>query len=111
MAADRITLARDQSAAVEAAELLAYIRQLRNVYELGTRIRAKMQHDFAANADASLIDWAALQTLWGIPVLGGNSTGPTANGAIVFTFVDGSVGSMEGAFQTSAAKDITERVG
>jgi hypothetical protein len=110
MAADRITIQRDQSAAIESAELLSFIRAVRDVYELGTRIRAKMQHAFTGNANAALINWAALQTLWGIPT-NGTDAGDASNGKIVYTFVDGAVGSMEGVFQTSAAKDITERVG
>ncbi len=111
MAADFIKIQRDQSAATEAAELLQWIRDLRSVYERGTRIRAKMNHNFAGNADPSLINWAQLETLWGVPVLNANSVGSTANGHIVYTFLDGTVGSMEGNFQTSAAKDVTETVG
>lgn len=111
MSADFIKLARDQSAATEAAELLQWIRDLRSVYERGVRIRAKMGHNFSGNANPALIDWAQLETLWGVPALNANSVGTTANGKIVYTFLDGAVGGMEGIFQTSAAKDITETVG
>ncbi len=111
MAADFIHLQRDQSAATEAAELLQWIRDLRSVYERGTRIRAKMGHNFLGNANAELINWAQLETLWGVPVFNGNSVGSSANGKIVYTFMDGTVGGMEGNFQTSAAKDVTETVG
>ncbi len=108
MTADFIKIARDQSAATEAAEFLQWIRDLRSVYERGVRIRSKMQHNFTGGGS---INWAQLETLWGIPVLNANSVGDTANGKIVYTFLDGSVGGMEGSFQTSAAKDITETVG
>ncbi len=110
MSADFIKIARDQSAATEAAELLSFIRTLRAAYELGVRIRAKMGHNFTGNANAELIEWAQLQTLWGIPT-NGDDTGPQSNGKIVYTFIDGAIGSMEGSFQTSAAKDLTETVG
>ncbi len=105
-----IKLQRDQSAATEAAELLSFIRQLRQVYELGVRIRAKMAKNFDTNANAELINWAQVQTTWGVPT-NGDDTGPQSNGKIVYTFVDGAVGGMEGTFQTSAAKDLTETVG
>lgn len=107
---DFIKIARDQAAATEAAELLSWVRALRDVYERGIRIRAKMRHVFSDAGGAGAIDWAALQALWGIPA-GATSTGPTANGSIVFTYVDGTVGAMEGTFQTPAARDVTERVG
>jgi hypothetical protein len=106
---DIIKVQRDQVAATEAAELLQWIRDLRSVYERGIRIRAKMRRSFTDAGGAAAIDWAPLQTLWGIPA-GTTSIGPNANGSIVFTYMDGSVGSMEGVFQTSAARDVTERV-
>ncbi len=110
MAFDSIILRRDQAAATEVSELLQFVRDLRSVYERGVRIRAKMNHNFTGNANANLIDWSHLETLWGVPVLNANSTGPTANGKIIYTFLDGAVGGMEGSFQTSAAKDLTETV-
>lgn len=110
MTNDRIKLQLDQSAATEAAELAQWIKDLRSVYERGTRIRAKMRHCFDDSGGANAINWATVETLWGVTA-GGTSTGPTANGSIVFTFLDGTVGSMEGTFQTSAARDVTERVG
>ncbi len=111
MASDFIKIQRDQSAATEAPELLQFKSILRQAYELGVRIRSKMNHNFTGNANANLIDWAQLETLWGIPVLNANSVGPTANGKLIYTFIDGAIGSMEGTFQTSAAKDFTETVG
>src|SRR5512146_3256694 len=100
MLIDFIKIASDQSPATEAAELLTFIRTLRTAYELGIRIRATMRHNF--NDTVNPIDWSGLETLWGVP---------TGKGADVFTYVDGAVGSMEGAFQGDAAKVITERVG
>lgn len=110
MAADFIKIARDQSAATEAAELLGTIHDLRSVYERLTRVRAKMRHNFDDGGGANAINWAAVETIWGVPA-GNTSVGPTANGARVFTFLDGAAGSMEGSFQTSAARDLTETVG
>ncbi len=107
---DFIKIQRDQVAATEAADLLAWIRDMRSVYERGQRIRAKMQHAFSDASGAALIDWAPVQVLWGIPS-SGDDIGLEANGQIVYTFIDGAVGSMEGSFQTNAAKTITERVG
>lgn len=114
MAADFIHIVRDQSAfatATEAAELLSWIRDLRAVYERGTRIRAKMVHNFTGNADAESIDWAQLESLYGIPAAGGGSVGSAANGKRVYTYIDGAVGGMEGKFQSPAAQEVTETVG
>jgi hypothetical protein len=110
VANDFIKIARDQSAATEAAELLSFKNALRSAYEIGLRIRAKFRHNFDDGGGENNIDWSVVQTLWGIPA-GNTSTGPASNGAKVFTLIDGAVGSMEGTFQTSAAKDITEKVG
>ncbi len=103
MAADFIKISRDQSAATESAELLNYIRTLRTAYELGIRIRAKMGHNFEGNANAELIDWAQLETLWGVPA-GQTSVGTGANGKRIYTYIDGSVGGMEGQFESSAGR-------
>lgn len=100
IAADFIKIARDQSAATEAAELLATVRDLRSVYERLGRIRAKMRHNF--DDQVNPIVWSQVETLWGIP---------TGNGQRVFTFVDGATGAMEGTFQNSANRDLTETVG
>lgn len=107
---DFIKIQRDQAAATESNELLSTNRDLRTVYERLVRIRAKMRHNFDDSGGANTINWSTVETLWGIPA-GGTSVGPTANGAKVFTFIDGAAGSMEGSFQTSAAKDLTETVG
>lgn len=110
MANDFIAIKRTDANAIEAAELIAYVNLQRQAYELGTRVRAKMRHAFDDSGGANAIDWATVQTLWGIPA-GGTNIGPTASGAIVFTLIDGSVGAMEGTFQNSDGTDITERVG
>lgn len=110
-----IQLRRDQSEATEVSELLQYIDTLRAAYELGVRIRAKMQKSFVTNANAELINWAELETRWGVPVNADNggtpSVGTGSNGKRVFTFVDGSIGGMEGLYQTADAKNLTETVG
>lgn len=43
-----------------------------------------------------------IETLFGLP---------SGKGQIVFDMVNGSIGSMEGTFQTADAKNITERLG
>lgn len=97
--ADRITIARDQSAAIEAAELLQTVRDLRSVYERLARIQAKMYHAFDSGPT---IDWSQVETLWGIP---------TGNGVDVFTLIDGAVLAMTNGQQNDSCKVLTERVG
>lgn len=106
---DSIKIQRDQTAATEAAELLLFKNTVRTAYELGIRIRAKMQHNFSDAGGENSIDWTAVQTLWGIPT-NGDDVGPEANGKIVFTFVDGLVLSLEGGAQTNAGKELSERI-
>jgi hypothetical protein len=110
MAADFIKIARDQSAATESAELLSTVHDLRSVYERLTRIRAKMRHCFDDSGGANTIDWSAVETNWGVPA-GGTSVGPTAQGAAVFTLIDGATGAMEGSFQNTSTVDLSTRVG
>lgn len=111
---DAIKITTNDNNASEAAELVQYIDTLRKAYELGIRIRQKMQRHFDDSEGENNIDWSTVQTRWGIPsnVDGENGTdvGPTANGAIVFTLVNGGVGAMEGTFQNAQCKEITERV-
>lgn len=107
---DFLKLARNDTNATEVGELLQFIDRLREAYELGLRIREKMRHSFDDSGGAGSIDWSTVETNWGIPP-GNTSVGNDANGKAVFTFIDGAVGGMEGTFQTSAAKDITETVG
>ncbi len=107
---DHIKIDPTQSAATEAAELLTFIRTLRTAYELGTRIRAKMRHNFDDSGGSGSINWTAVQTLWGI-ASNGTVVGTSANGQIIFTYVDGATGSLDGTFQTNAGEQMTERVG
>ena len=110
MAADFIHIQRDQAAATEAAELLGTVRDLRSVYERLVRIRAKFRHNFDDSGGAESINWTAVQTLWGIPT-NGTDVGTAANGARVFTFIDGAAGAMEGTFQNTANVDLSVTVG
>ncbi len=73
---DHIKIDPTASFASEANELLTFIRTLRQAYELGTRIRAKMRHNFT---DGGTVNWAAVQTLWGI-ASNGTDTGDASNG-------------------------------
>ncbi len=106
---DSIRLSRDPASAPQSAELLQLSAALRNAYEIGQRIRAKMRRNFDDSGGAGGIDWAQVQSLWGIPA-GNTNTGATAQGSVVFTLIDGFVGSMEGSFQTPAGRDLTERI-
>ncbi len=110
MSADFIHIRRDQSAATEAGELLGAITELRSAYERLSRARAKMRHNFDDGGGENSIDWSAVETLYGVPV-GQTSVGPIANGAKLFTLVDGTVGALEGSFQNSNGVDLTVRVG
>ena len=107
---DHIKIDPTQSAATEAAELLNFIRTVRQAYELGTRIRDKMRHNFDDSGGPSSINWTAVQTLWGI-TSNGTVTGTASNGQAIFTYIDGATGSLDGTFQTNAGKEMTERVG
>jgi hypothetical protein len=109
MANDAIKITTNDNNASEAAELMQYIRALRQAYELGIRIRAKMQRHFDDSGGENAIDWSTVQARWGVPS-NEDDIGPEANGAIIFTLVNGSVGAMEGTFQNSQCKEITERV-
>ena len=85
----------------QARLLLQFKDLLRQAYELGTRVRAVMRHNYD-DSNPQAIVWTDLEALFGLPA---------GKGQTVFTLVDGSVGAMEGTFQTSAGKDITETVG
>ena len=96
MAKDFIKIDRVTVTATHAELLLRYIRGLRGAYELGREVLGIMVH----NNDGS--NFADIETLFGLPA---------GKGQIVFDLVNGSIGSMEGTFQVSDAKNITERVG
>lgn len=116
MANDAIKIITNDNNASEAAELMQYIRTLRTAYELGRRVQAKMRRHFDDSGGENAIDWSTVQARWGVPSnvdeqeQTGTDVGPTANGAIIFTLVNGSVGAMEGTFQNAQCKEITERV-
>lgn len=105
MAADFIRV--NQTVSQQARDLIQFVGLLRQAYEVGQRVRAIMFHNFESGAN---IDWSTLESLYGLTP-GGTSVGPTATGAVVFTLVDGTIGAMEGTFQNSNGKDLTEKVG
>lgn len=76
--------------------LRAYVNNLRQSFDLGTRLIAIMGN----NTDGS--NFVDIETLFGLP---------TSMGQTVFNLVNGSIGSMTGVFQVSDAKTITEQVG
>lgn len=82
--------------ATQAALLKTYTVQLRQAYESGKRCIALMGH---MNDGTVFTD---IETFFGLPA---------GKGQTVFDLVNGSVGSMEGTFQTANAKTITEQVG
>jgi hypothetical protein len=96
MARDFIKVDRTVVTATHATLLLEYVRALRNAYEIGTRVKAIMLH----NHDGS--NFTDIEALFGLPA---------TKGQVVFDLINGSIGSMEGAFQVDDAKEITERVG
>lgn len=81
---------------LQASMLRTYTYQLRQAFETGIRMLAIMNH----NTDG--VTFAALETMFGIP---------TGKGQAVFNLVNGSIGSMQGQFMVSDAKNITEQVG
>ena len=96
MARDFIKIDTSTTTATQAGLLKSYVAQLRTAYELGTRVKAIMTH---SNDGTVFTD---IETLFGLPA---------GKGQTVFNLVNGSVGSMEGTFQVSDAKTITEQMG
>lgn len=97
MARDFIKVDRSNPATnAHAVLLLSYVTTLRQAYELGKRIKDIMGH----NNDGTV--FTDIETLFGLPA---------GKGQTVFDLVNGSVGSMEGAFMVDDAKEITERLG
>jgi len=96
MARDFIKIDTSVSTATHAQLLLAYIKALRNAFELGTEVLAIMNH----NQDGST--WTDLEALFGLPA---------GKGDDVFDLVNGSVGAMQNTFQNDDCKQITEQVG
>lgn len=96
MSRDYIKIDTTQSAATQAQLLKSYIVSLRQTFEIGVRILAIMGH----NNDGTV--FTDIETLFGLPA---------GKGKPVFDLVNGSIGSMQGTFQVSDAKNITEQVG
>jgi hypothetical protein len=93
MARDYIKLDRT---AVQSGSLLQLVYALRNAYEQCVKVKAVMDHN---NDGTSFTD---IETLFGVP---------TGKGQTVYNFVNGSIGTMTGVFQTSDVKNLTETVG
>jgi len=93
MARDFIKVTRT---AVAAADLIDFKEKVYAAYSQGLKVREIMRH----NNDG--VNFTDIETQFGLPA----GTGQT-----VFNLVNGAVGSMEGTFQVSDAKDITARVG
>jgi hypothetical protein len=96
MARDFIKVDASKTTATYAAELLRYKELLRQAYDQGKKVLAVMGH---LNDGSNFAD---IELLFGLAA----GTGQT-----VFDLINGSVGSMEGTFQVSDAKTITERLG
>lgn len=97
MARDFIKIDRNNnSVATEAQDFLQYINVLRDAYNRGKAILGNMAH----LQDGTV--FTDLEAVYGVP---------SGKGQTIFNFVNGSVGSMEGVFQTADVKNITEQVG
>lgn len=96
MARDFIKIDTAASGATQAQTLKTAIAIMRQAYMQLTAVKAVMTH---LNDGTVFTD---IETLFGLPA---------GKGQTVFDLVNGSVGSMEGAFQVTDAKTITEKVG
>lgn len=96
MARDFIKIDTTQGQTNQSTLLKNYVVTLRNAYELGNRVKAIMIH----NNDGTV--FTDIESLFGLPA---------GKGQILFNFVNGSIGAMEGTFQNSDSKNITEQVG
>lgn len=96
MARDFINVERSRGGASHSSLILEYAQQLRRAYELGLKTKAIMDH----NHDNEV--FTDIETLFGLP---------TGKGQAVYDLVNGSLGSMEGVFQTSDAKKLGEILG
>lgn len=96
MARDFIKVDRSVTTATQAGLLLSYVSALRQAYEIGTKCKAVMDH----NNDGTV--FTDIEALFGLP---------TGKGQTVYNLVNGSVGSMSGAFQVADAKNMTETIG
>ncbi len=96
MARDFIKIDVSNNIQNPAMVLKDYVNTLRRAYELGSRVKAMMDHN---NDGAVFTD---IETMFGLP---------SGKGQIVYNLVNGSIGSMEGSFQVADAKTITEQLG
>ena len=96
MARDFIKVDTTTTTATHAPDLLEYKNLLRAAYQKGKHVLAIMNH----NNDGSV--WTDVEALFGLP---------TGKGQTVYDLMNGSVGSMEGAFQVADAKNLTETLG
>ena len=96
MARDFIKVNTQVTTATHAHMLLDYANKLRIAYDAGKRLQKILEH----NHDGSV--FTDIEELCGLPA---------GKGQIVFDLINGSVGSMEGVFQTDNAKSLTEVVG
>jgi len=96
VARDFIKVATNVTTATHAGKLLQYKNELRQAYETGKHVLAIMNH----NNDGS--NWTDIEALFGLPA---------GKGQAVYDLMNGSVGAMEGAFQTADAKNLTETLG
>jgi hypothetical protein len=96
MARDFIKIDTGMTGATHAGLLRAFVQQMRQAIDTGERVKAIMTH----NNDGS--NFSDIEALFGIP---------EGKGQTVFDLVNGAVGSTQGAFQTSDAMTITEKVG
>ncbi len=95
MAIDSIKVDKTQSAATEAARLIAYRDACRRAYDLGKGVLGTMTHCQDGTT------FTQLETLFGLTA---------GNGVTVFNLINGSVGSMEGTFQVADLKTLTEKL-
>ncbi len=96
MARDFIKINRNDANAIYANMLLDFVGTMRNAIETGTLIKGIMDH----NHDGSI--FTDIEALFGVPA---------NNGQTVYNFVNGSMGAMNGTFQNSDGKNLTERLG
>lgn len=96
MARDFIKIDQSATGTPQGRKLLAYIANLRTSYNLGAELIGIMGHE---NDGTVFTD---IETNFGLPA---------GKGQTVFNLVNGSFGSMNGTFQVSDIKTITEQVG
>ena len=96
MARDFIKVDTTTITATHARKLLEYKERLRAAYDAGKHVLAIMNH----NNDGA--NWSDIEALFGLPA---------GKGRTVYDLMNGSVGAMEGTFQTADAKNLTETVG